>query len=63
MYEKFGFRRAKTALELFDATEEELGWLENAGFFLPRDYRFEDEKDRSDMKGPTWKNPDSRIEV
>lgn len=62
MYEKFGFRRAKTALELFSGGPQELDWMEDVGFFLPEGFRFEDEKDRSDMKGPTWKNPDSRIE-
>lgn len=55
MYEKFGFRRAKTAMELFDAGDEELNWMEDTGFFLPEGFRFCDEYNRDDMKGPAWK--------
>ncbi|OON86568.1 hypothetical protein BXO88_07370 [Oribacterium sp. C9] len=56
MYEKFGFRRAKTALELFQAGSEQLEWLEDTGFFLPEGFRFADEYKREDMKGPAWRH-------
>ena len=56
MYEKFGFRRAKTAMEYFDAVEEELQWMEDTGFFLPEGYRFCDEYKRVDMQGPKWQS-------
>ncbi|MBR5659214.1 MAG: GNAT family N-acetyltransferase [Lachnospiraceae bacterium] len=55
MYEKMGFRRAKTALEYFSGPTEHLQWMENEGFFLPKDHRFEDEIGREDMQGPAWK--------
>ncbi|WP_242840916.1 GNAT family N-acetyltransferase [Butyrivibrio sp. AE3004] len=55
LYEKLGFRRAKTAMELFDTSAQKLEWLEDTGFFLPENYRFCDEYKRSDMKGPAWK--------
>jgi len=50
LYEKFGFRRSKTAMCYFDTDPEQLEWLDNTGFFLPQEYRFEDEYDREDMK-------------
>lgn len=56
MYEKFGFRRAKTAMELFSATKESIEWMDSEGFFLPEGFRFCDEYKREDMKGPKWKN-------
>jgi len=56
MYEKFGFRRAKTAMEYFDAGEEALQWMEDTGFFLPEGYRFCDEYKRADMQGPKWQS-------
>lgn len=55
MYEKFGFRRSKTAMEYFSIDEEHLKWLENEGFFLPKGFRFADEYGREDMQGPKWK--------
>lgn len=55
LYEKLGFRRAKTAMELFYAPEDHLSWMEEEGFFLPEGYRFCDEYKREDMKGPKWK--------
>ena len=55
MYEKFGFRRAKTAMEYFQMDEEKKQWMEEEGFFLKKDYRFDDELEREDMKGPAWK--------
>lgn len=55
MYEKMGFRRAKTALEYFSGEAEHLQWMEDEGFFLPKDYRFEEEIGREDMHGPAWK--------
>lgn len=58
MYEKFGFRRAKTAMELFSGSAESLEWLDEVGFFLPEGYRFCDEYKREDMKGPKWKKND-----
>ncbi len=54
MYEKMGFRRAKTALEYFSGEAEHLQWMENEGFFLPKEYRFEEEIGREDMQGPAW---------
>lgn len=56
MYEKFGFRRAKTAMELFSGSIESLEWMDEVGFFLPVEYRFCDEYKREDMKGPKWRN-------
>lgn len=55
LYEKLGFRRAKTAMELFSVGEEHLQWMEDVGFFLPEHYRFCDEYNREDMKGPAWR--------
>lgn len=55
MYEKFGFRRNKTALSMFAAAEDHMEWLESTGFFLPKGYRFCDEYGREDMQGPKWK--------
>lgn len=44
LYEKYGFRRNKTALSYFEhATAEGVKWMENEGFFLPENYRFESE--------------------
>ena len=60
LYEKMGFRRAKTAMELFFAGEEELEWMEKTGFFLPEKFRFCDEYNRPDMKGPAWKYPEAK---
>ena len=60
LYEKMGFRRAKTAMELFFAGEEELEWMEKTGFFLPENFRFCDEYNRPDMKGPAWKYPEAK---
>jgi ribosomal protein S18 acetylase RimI-like enzyme len=42
MYEKFGFRRLKTGMVIFEAGEEELEWMEDTGFVLPKKYRFGD---------------------
>jgi len=55
MYEKFGFKRAKSAMEYFPVDEEHVRWMEEVGFFLPDGYRFVDEYHREDMKGPKWK--------
>ena len=55
MYEKFGFRRAKSAMEYFPIEDSHKEWMENEGFFLPEGYRFVDEYKREDMKGPKWK--------
>ena len=55
LYEKLGFRRAKTAMEYFDGAGDHLQWMEDEGFFLPKDYRFEEEIGRADMQGPAWK--------
>lgn len=50
LYERMGFRRAKSAMEYFDIDEEHLEWMEQVGFFLPEGYRFCDEYGREDMK-------------
>ncbi|MBP5184819.1 MAG: GNAT family N-acetyltransferase [Lachnospiraceae bacterium] len=50
MYEKFGFRRAKTAMVIFDKSEHDRQWREASGFLMPEGYRFIDEYDREDMK-------------
>lgn len=42
LYETLGFRRQKTGFVRFNKTEEELQWMEDSGFLLPRHYRFED---------------------
>lgn len=55
MYEKFGFRRAKSAMEYFPMEREHAQWMEDEGFFLPEGFRFADEYKREDMKGPKWK--------
>lgn len=47
LYEKYGFRRNKTAFAHFQAgTAEDLQWMEEEGFFLPEGFRFNDEKGR-----------------
>ena len=44
LYEKYGFRRNKTAFSHFShGSEEGLKWMEDEGFFLPEGYRFESE--------------------
>lgn len=50
MYEKFGFRRAKTAMVIFDKSEEDRKWREESGFLMPEKYRFIDEYGREDMQ-------------
>ena len=55
LYEKLGFRRAKTAMELFSGEAQHLQWMEDVGFFLPEHFRFCDEYHREDMQGPAWK--------
>lgn len=50
LYEKYGFRRNKTAMCYFDTSQEQLDWMEETGFFLPQGYRFQDEYGREDMK-------------
>lgn len=50
LYEKMGFRRNKTALSIFQGSEESLNWMKKEGFLLPKKYRFVDEYDRDDMK-------------
>ena len=56
MYEKFDFRRAKSAMEYFPADGDHLKWMEDEGFFLPKGFRFADEYGRKDMQGPKWKD-------
>ena len=47
LYEKYGFRRNKTAFSHFGhGTPESLAWMEEEGFFLPDGYRFDSEKGR-----------------
>ena len=47
LYEKYGFRRNKTAFAYFGhGSPEGLKWMENEGFFLPEGYRFDSEKGR-----------------
>ncbi len=47
LYEKYGFRRNKTAFAHFShASPEGLEWMEDEGFFLPEGYRFASEKGR-----------------
>ena len=47
LYEKYGFRRNKTAFSYFDhGSAESLQWMEDEGFFLPEGYRFDSEKGR-----------------
>ncbi len=44
LYEKYGFRRNKTAFAHFGhGSPEGLKWMEDEGFFLPEGYRFESE--------------------
>lgn len=49
LYEKLGFRRNKTAMCIFAGDPDHLKWQERQGFFLPPEYRFEDEIGREDM--------------
>lgn len=42
LYEKFGFRRQKTGMVIMGKNEDEIKWLEEEGFLLPRGYRFGD---------------------
>lgn len=50
LYEKFGFRRSKTAMCMFQGPEEKLEWMSEQGFLLPKDFRFADEYGRKDMQ-------------
>lgn len=44
LYEKYGFRRNKTAFAHFGhGSPEGFKWIEDEGFFLPEGYRFESE--------------------
>lgn len=44
LYEKYGFKRNKTAFSYFSqGTPERLKWMIDEGFFLPDGYRFESE--------------------
>ena len=44
LYEKYGFRRNKTAFAHFEhGSPEGKQWMEDEGFFLPEGYRFESE--------------------
>lgn len=49
LYEKFGFRRSKTAMCMFEGPQDKLDWMSEQGFILPKDYRFDDEYGREDM--------------
>lgn len=42
-YEKFGFKRAKTSMCIYEGSEEKLKMMQEHGFLLPEGYRFEDE--------------------
>ena len=42
LYEKFGFRRQKTGMVIMGKEAEEIKWLEEEGFLLPKGYRFGD---------------------
>ncbi len=55
LYEKLGFRRAKTAMEYFQMDPEKLEWMEQEGFFMKENFRFPEEIGRKDMQGPKWK--------
>lgn len=47
LYEKYGFRRNKTAFAHFEhSSPEGRQWMEDEGFFLPEGYRFESEVGR-----------------
>lgn len=47
LYEDYGFKRQKTALAHFQSgSAEQLQWMEAEGFFLPKGFRFADEKGR-----------------
>ena len=50
LYEKMGFRRSKTAMCIFNGSEESRAFMEEEGFMLPESYRFVDEYGREDMK-------------
>lgn len=62
LYEKLGFRRCKTAMSMFSGTIEEIKWMDNEGFLLPRKYRFIDEYGREDMNyKPPYKREENNI--
>lgn len=42
LYEKFGFRRQKTGMVIFEGGPEKLAWMEQVGFLLPEHYWFGD---------------------
>lgn len=42
MYEKFGFRRQKTGMAIYQGNAEDLERMERVGFILPEGYRFGD---------------------
>ncbi len=42
-YEKFGFKRAKTSMCIYEGSAEKLRMMQAHGFLLPEGYRFEDE--------------------
>ncbi len=42
-YEKFGFKRAKTSMCIYEGSEEKIKMMQEHGFLLPEGYRFEDE--------------------
>ncbi len=50
LYEKFGFRRSKTAMCMFQESQEKLEWMSEQGFLLPKNFRFADEYGRKDMQ-------------
>jgi ribosomal protein S18 acetylase RimI-like enzyme len=50
LYEKMGFRRSKTAMCIYNGSEESRSFMEREGFLLPEKYRFVDEYGREDMK-------------
>lgn len=50
LYEKMGFRRSKTAMCIYNGSEESRSFMEREGFLLPEKYRFVDEYEREDMK-------------
>ncbi|MBO7515587.1 MAG: GNAT family N-acetyltransferase [Lachnospiraceae bacterium] len=60
LYEKLGFRRAKTAMEYFQMDPDKLEWMEQEGFFMKENYRFPEEIGRKDMQGPAWKDQKRR---
>lgn len=58
MYEKFGFRRQKTGMAIYQGNADDLKRMEKTGFLLPEGYRFSD----NELGRPVGEN-DEKTEI